>query len=201
MKTCEYAGAPFERARSHPWTDATGNPDFRYYDLTAAPEHIRSSLEDFQPWSHYAAIEAFYRLLESLNRRSSLFESNDCAFSGPEANEQPAIPKAFQCSGRVMLLFRAIERNTRPGSIEHLKNQLHHQLAELDQRFEWGMVGTTLVPTRYLALARPGENQLGSQLMISFWAWGDTESDTMTNLKRLFESLSSALGNLSRTSA
>jgi hypothetical protein len=199
MKTCEYAGAPFEQARSHPWTDSTGNPDFKYYDLTAAPEHIRSSLEDFQPWSHYAAIEDFYLFLESLNRRSSVFESNDCAFSGPQANDQPGIPKAFQCSGRVMLLFRAIERNTLPGSIEQLKNQLHHELAELDRRFEWGMVGTTLVPTRYLALENHGDNQVGYQLMISFWAWGDTEADTMTNLKRLFKSLARALGNLSKS--
>ena len=85
MKTCEYNGAPFEQARSHPWTDATGNPDFRYYDLSASPEHIRTSLEDFLPWSHYAAIEDFYVLLEALNRPSSVFETNDCAFSGPQA--------------------------------------------------------------------------------------------------------------------
>jgi hypothetical protein len=197
MKTCEYAGAPFDHARSHPWTDATGNPNFRYYDLTAAPEHIRNSLEDFQPWARYAAVEDFYLLLESLNRRGSVFESNDCAFSGPEANDQSAIPKAFQCSGRVMLLFRALERNVLPGSIEQLKNQLHHELAPLDTRFEWGVIGTTLVPTRYLELAARGHNPLGCQLMISFWAWGDSEADTMTNLKRLFKNLSRALFNLS----
>jgi hypothetical protein len=197
MKTCEYAGVPFEQARAHPWTDATGNPDFRYYDLTAAPEHIRSSLEDFQPWGHYAAIEDFYLLLESLNRPSSVFESNDCAFSGPEANDQPSIAKALKCSGRVMVLFRALERNTLPGNIERLKNQLHHELIELDQQFAWGVIGTTLVPARYLALADHADSQLGCQLMISFWAWGDTEADTMANLKRLFENLSRALANLS----
>lgn len=49
MKTCEYHGVPFEHARSHPWTDATGNPNFRYYDLTAAPEqhHAPGALECF----------------------------------------------------------------------------------------------------------------------------------------------------------
>ena len=187
---------PFEQARAHPWTDATGNAEARYYDLTTTPEHISSSLEDFQPWSHYAAVEDFYLLLESLNRPSSLFESNDCAFCGPEANEQTTIARALQCSGRVMLLFRTLERNTVPGSIEALKNQLHHELASLDPRFEWGVIGTTLVPARYLALADHGDNQLGCQLMISFWAWGHTEADTMTNLKRLFKSLSRALANL-----
>ena len=203
MKTCEYAGAPFEEARSHPWTDATGNPHFRYYDLTESPEHIRSSLEDFQPWQHYAAIEDFYRLLESLNRRGSVFESNDCEFSGPTRNDQSTIPKAFQCTGRVMILFRELARNTLPGSVEQLKNQLHRELVELDRRFEWGIIGTTLVPARFLALDAldaldNGDAQLGRQLMISFWAWGNTEADTMTNLKRLFRSLSRALAKLSK---
>lgn len=198
MKTCEYAGVPFERARSHPWTDATGDPQFRYYDLTAAPEHIRTSLEDFHPWRHYAAIDDFYLLLESLNCSRSVLESNDCAFSGPEIHDQSAIPKAFQSSGRVIVLFRELERNTLPNSIEQLKNQLHHELIELDRRFEWGIIGTTLVPARYLALPDFGDNQLVFQLMISFWAWGDTEPDTMTNLKRLFKSLSQALANLSK---
>jgi hypothetical protein len=128
-----------------------------------------------------------------------VFESNDCAFSGPEANGQSAIPNAFQCSGRVMVLFRALERNVLPGSIEQLKNQLHHELIALDPRFEWGVIGTTLVPTRYLGLADRGDNQLGCQLMISFWAWGDSEAETMANLRRLLKNLSRALSNLMKS--
>lgn len=198
MKTSEYAGVPFEQARSHPWTDASGHARFKYYDLTAAPEHIRHSLEDFLPWAQYAAVEDFYRMLEAINRPDSVFETNDCELSGPAKNEHPAIPKAFGCSGRVMLLFRKLEQNTRPGSIEQLKTRLHLALIELDQSFEWGVIGTTLVPARYLALADHGDNQLGQQLMISFWVWGDTEADTMVNLQRLFKNLSRALHKLSK---
>jgi hypothetical protein len=197
MKTYQYAGVPFADARSHPWSDVRGASEGRYYDLTGSPEHIRHSLEDFLPWSHYAAIEAFYVLLEWINQRTSLFESNDCAFSGPVVNADPAIPKAFQCTGRVMLLFRALERNIATGSIELLENQLHRELVELDPRFEWGAIGTTLVPVRYLAFA-DHDDQLGSQLMISFWAWGDDEENTMLNLKRVFENLSRALRKLSK---
>jgi hypothetical protein len=94
-----------------------------------------------------------------------------------------------------MLLFRAIERNT-AGGIEQLKNQLHGELVRLDRRFEWSVIGTTLVPVRYLALAER-DGQLGSQLMISFWAWGGTEANTMTNLRRSFKNLSAALHSLS----
>src|SRR5688572_28866709 len=112
MKTCEYAGVPFTEPRSHPWLGAEMDPDSRYYDLTASPEHIRRSLEDFRVWSHYPAIEAFYGLLERLNYPKSALESNDCAFTGPEQNENAAVEQPLECSGRLMILFRALERNT-----------------------------------------------------------------------------------------
>lgn len=212
MKTCEYAGVPFTEPRSHPWVDAAGNPDCRYYDLTATPAHIRSSLEDFQPWSGHAAIEDFYTLLEQLNQPSSALESNDCAFSGPHTNDQPTIPKAFQCSGRVMLLFRTLRLNTALARVEGLKNQLHAELIERDSNFQWGMIGTTLIPVRYLELPervevrgfvrKPDDDgQLGWQLMVSFWAWGETVADNMKNLRRLFKNLGLALRTLAAPGA
>ncbi len=197
MKTCEYAGAPFTEPRAHPWVDAAGDAACRYYDFTAHPALIRRSLEDFQPFSGDAAIEKFYVLLEEINQPSSALESNDCAFTGPHENDQPMVPKAMQCSGRVMVLFRELRRNTDRGRIESLKDHLHIALAELDRDFPWGMVGTTLVPVRYLTLAGGAEDQLGWQLMISFWAWGDTTADNMMNLGRLFTNLSLALRTLS----
>jgi hypothetical protein len=158
---------------------------------------IRSALEDFVPWTRYGAIEVFYALLERLNHRQSPLESNDCAFTGPHENDEPSIAKDWLCSGRVMLLFRALARNTALATVESLKKQLHGELSQLDERFLWGLIGTTLVPTRYLSLPESGDQQLGTQLMISFWAWGDSEADTMLNLGRLFKNLSRALRNLS----
>jgi hypothetical protein len=193
MRSCEYDGVPFTEPRSHPWIDAVGDARCQYYDLTASPAHIRSSLEDFRPWSRYAAIEDFYALLEQLNQKSSALESNDCAFTGPHAGEQPTTTTAFECSGRVMVLFRALRQNTVPARVESLKNQLHNTLAQLDPNFLSGMIGTTLIPVRYLALPKRGNQQLGLQLMISFWAWGKTEADNMTNLRRLFKNLALAL--------
>ena len=194
MKTCEYAGAALSEPRSHPWLDTVANPDARYYDFRAEPALIRSSLEDFLPWSRYAAVDDFYRLLERLNHTSSALESNDCAFTGPEPNESPELAKKLQCSGRVMVLFHALEQN-RSEPIEQLKNDLHQGLAELDPRFEWGVIGTTIVPVSYRAL--PAGDQLGCQLMISFWAWGDTEAESMSNFARVLKNLSRALKQLS----
>ncbi len=196
MDTCEYAGTAFTAPRSHPWTDAVGNPDCRYYDLTATPELIRQSLEDFQPWSAHAAIETFYRMLEEINQHGSLLESNDCAFTGPQENDQPAWPQALQCSGRVMVLFRDLKQNTADGRVDALAVQLHHALAPLDPDFSTGLIGTTLIPARYLQLP-DGNQQLGWQLMISFWAWGDTVAETMANLDRLFANLARALESVS----
>lgn len=200
MKTWEYAGDPFHEPRSHPWVDTAGKPDCRYYDLTASPEHIRTSLEDFQPWSHYPAVEAFYALLEWLNQPNSPFESNDCAFEPPHPEADPSGEKALGCSGRIMLLFRALTRNSDAG-VSALKDQLHRELIERDANFRLGAVGTTLVPVRYLALPGTKAEQLGSQLMISFWVWGNTETATMMNLARLMNNLSGALRVLSRESA
>lgn len=192
MKTCEWDGASLER-RSHPWTDAEGDSAARYYDLTAHPEHIRTSLEDLRGWQKYPAIEAFYTLLERVNHPTSALESNDCAFSGPGENEDPSVRKAMQCSGRLMVLFRSLARNTDEADVDALKHQLHLDLEAVDPSFRWGVIGTTVVPVRFLALPESRDQQLGSQLMISFWAWGDSERDTMLNLGRVFKNLSRAL--------
>jgi len=202
MKTCEYAGEPFPEPRSHPWLDSTSDPNARYYDFTASPLLIRSALEDFVPWARYGAVETFYALLQRLNHARSALETNDCAFIGPHANDELQVPKPLACSGRLMLLFRLLERNTAAdSSVESLKNALHVELCELDAAFVWGLVGTTLVPTRYLALPERDDEQLGNQLMISFWAWGDSEADTMSNLGRLFTNLSRALRNVTARAA
>jgi hypothetical protein len=192
MKTCEYAGASLER-RSHPWTDAESDAACRYYDLTAEPAHIRASLEDLRDWQRYPAVEAFYALLARLNHPKSSLESNDCAFTGPGENADPSVRKALECSGRLMVLFRSLATNTDGARVDALKNQLHLDLGATDASFQGGMIGTTVVPVRYLALPESDEQQLGSQLMISFWAWGDSEADTMLNLGRVFKNLGQAL--------
>lgn len=198
MKTCEYAGSEFTEPRSHPWIETAADPNCRYYDLTESPALIRTALEDFRPWSRYPAVEEFYALLERLNHRRSTLESNDCSFSGPAAHDNTSIAKGLECSGRVMILFRQLELNTVPARVEWLKDQLHAALGPLDPRFDWGMVGTCLVPVRYLALPVAGDQQLGTQLMISFWAWGNSEAETMSNLGRLVRNLLKALRSVAR---
>ena len=198
VKTCEYDGAPFTEPRSHPWTNSVSSSDSRYRDLKAERSHIRTSLEDFVPWSHHAAVEEFYTLLEWLNAPTSTLESNDCAFTGPHANEVPVFRKSLQCSGRVMVLYRALEKNLCQRRVKSLKNAIHLSLASIDPEFPWGMIGTTLVPVRYVTLPVKDHEQIGHQLMISFWAWGNTEAELMTHLGRVVTNLFRGLRDLER---
>jgi len=129
MQTCQYAGDPLTEPRSHPWVDTAGRPECRYHDLTRSPELIRTALEDLVPWSHYPAIETLYGLIERLNGTGSPWESNDCEFTGPQAHTTPGAPHALECSGRLMVLLSALERNTSVADVEHETEHLHRRLA------------------------------------------------------------------------
>ena len=191
MKTYEYSGGSWSEPRAHPWRSAVGDEIARYYDFTASPQLIRSSLEDFKPFEQYPAVDLLYALLERVNHPRSPLESNDCNFVAPGENRTHQVPAAVECSGRVMLLFRDLPQNTRHSRVAWLKTAFHYQLAQLDPKFKLGMIGTTLLPVRYLAL--PEAEQLGQQLMLSFWAFGETEPLAMQNLARVLRNLTQAV--------
>ena len=193
MKTYEHTEDGSASARAHPWSDAEGNASHRYYDLKANPELIRSALEDFVPWSRFRAVETLYSLLAWLNGPDARLESNDCAFEGPEPAGRPAAGRSLECSGRLMVLYRELPLNLSLVRVQGLKNALHGSCEEIDRDFDSGAIGSTIVRTRYVTLPLPEARQVGYQLMLSFWAWGDTEGETMENLGRLFENLWGAL--------
>jgi hypothetical protein len=164
--------------RTHPWSDSVANPAWRYRDLRAEPGLIRTALEDFLPYGELPAIDAFYTLLEWLNGPHCDLETSDCAFTGPSGGE---------CEGRVIVLFRDHAANTRQ-RIVALVHQLHASLAAMDPAWQGGMIGTTLVPVHYVSTG-----QDGFQLLISFWAWGQSDVEVMTNLRRAIANLAKAL--------
>src|ERR1039457_6696500 len=65
--------------REHPWTVVEANPEARYWDFRAQPEHIPLVLEDFKPWSRYPAIPRFYELLT--DRKSTRLNSSHLVIS------------------------------------------------------------------------------------------------------------------------
>jgi hypothetical protein len=197
MKVYEHSDPDSLKLRSHPWIDAESNPAYRYYDFKTQPELIRSSLEDLRPWNSYPAIETFYRLLEWLNGPASIFESNDSAFTGAAATAGTQSSKPLQCSGRLIILYRNLAVNTSREQMYRLADTIARALSETDPLFEWGAVGATIMPTRFTTLPGPPEHQSGQQLMLSFWAWGETEPEVMTNLDRTLHNLTGALHSAS----
>lgn len=195
MKVYEHSDPDSMSPRSHPWVDSESNPAHRYYNFRSSPELIRSSIEDMREWSTYPATETFYRLLEWLNGPESVFESNDCAFSGPTATPQSST--RLQCSGRLMMLYRDLALNTSPEQTHWLTNAAAHALNQTDPAFEEGAIGATIMSVRFMTLPGPPERQRGQQLMLSFWAWGEQEPEVMTNLDRTFRNLTVALRGLS----
>jgi len=183
--------------RAHPWTDARSNAAFRYYNFKSNPELIRSSLEDISPWEGYPAAETFYLLVEWLNFPGGRWESNDCAFNPPGANESPQFKKNLVCSGRIMVLYRSLLLNLSRPRLEHLESSVHGTLAGIDREFKWGAVATSIMRTKYISLPVSDKDNTGYQLMLSFWAWGDDEAETMSNLDRVLVNLREALQKIS----
>lgn len=197
MRVYEHSDADSLKPRSHPWIDAESDPACRYYDFKIQPDLIRSSLEDVQQWTSYPAIETFYRLLEWLNGPASIFESNDSAFNGAVATAGTPPSNPLQCSGRLMILYRNLALNTSPEQMRWLAGTTARALSEADPMFEGGAVAVTIVTTRFTALPGPLERQSGQQLMLSFWAWGETEPEVMRHLDRTFQNLTGALQRVS----
>src|SRR5258708_5105425 len=121
MKLYRQGDAPeFGVVRSHPWTGSATDPASRYYDFKKHPELISAVLEDFRPWSETLAVQSFYRLLAMLNGGDSPLETNDCAFNEPSPNLDSAFGKRLQCSGRLLILFRDLLRNSERDRVEWL---------------------------------------------------------------------------------
>lgn len=188
MNTYENRELESTERRSHPWSTTTDGR-CRYYDLRAKPELIPVVLEDFRPHAARAAVQTFFALVAWINGPASPFESNDCAFSGPEASDDPAFRS--QVSGRLGLLFRDLALNTREPAVSRLIRGLHVQLSDLEPDLASGAVGTTRLAVDYLAL--PAGEAAGSQVLISFWAWGDDKPELFENLDRVFVALHEAL--------
>jgi hypothetical protein len=94
-----------------------------------------------------------------------------------------------------MILIRRLDKNVSYDVVADLEERALLQLQGLDTEFEWGAVGTTIAKVDYHTLPSA---PAGFQLCISFWAWGDTDDDAMSNLDRTLSNLTRALQSLCR---
>ena len=97
-----------------------------------------------------------------------------------------------------MILYRHLPLNTHDGAVEWLAGATRHYLTAIDPLFEWGVVGTTLKSAVFIPLPGSADDQAGSQLLLTFWAWGDTEEEVAENLNRTFRNTHAALKTVCR---
>ena len=193
MKTYDQSDLEPGSIRSHPWTVAKADSRSRYHDFKKSPALVRDSLEDFLAWSEWPAIQRFYSIVEWINGPDSVLESNDCAFNGPSANSTPQFAKTLEASGRLMVLWRALPLNLIRANSDWLTGVLHRHLNENETELEYGVVGITVFPVRYITLPPGDLQQLGFQVILSFWAWGNDEEEVMANMERTVRGIGAAL--------
>jgi len=186
--------------RAHPWSTAISNQEQKYVDFKASPKSIRTALEDLIPFENEKFTQKFYTLLEWLNSPKCSFESNDCSFLGPHANDTDyQFNYKLKCSGRLMILFRDIEENTQSPSIEWLLKSLNSSLRLVKPGFKAGAIGLSEMKTVYMQLDdRPKMGGLGKQVMFSMFAYGKNKNKCFDNMETVMDCLDSAIRSVDK---
>lgn len=196
-----YYAKEFETAepRAHPWSTSVANKCHAYVDFKVHPSRVRSALEDLQPYSEFPFAEKFYSLIEWLNGRVSVLETNDCAFRGAHENADQQFKFERRCSGRLMILYRDVIENAKATSVDWLLESLCRCIGRANPSFVAGAVGLSRMATIYKALGNgPGTGGLGSQVMLSFFAYGKNDARCYESMERVLDVASISLEKVNR---
>lgn len=195
---------PYQAARPY----ADGQPDPKgFLDFVANPELIETSLEDFMPYGHTAAVRTFYDLLRWANGPESPLATCDCGTRPPSSHKDRNSHRPIRIHGRLFFLFRDLKLNCSAEHTDWLCGYAGHVLKAIDPGLPAhdAVVGFTLQPVLHITLSTgtplpdgglssgPGDPGLGRHLMLTWFAYGDTEADAFTMLDRTFKNIWSAL--------
>ena len=181
--------------RSHPYDGASYDARVAYYDFRKHPSLIREKLENFKPFDRHDGIQKFYELVEWINSRESFFESNDCCFDEPfPRRSHTSSDKALECHGRLLIFFNNLEANLQDETTEWLRLALDKCINEADVGYEDGIIGLCFFNTMFEEV----NDQIGRELAIRFWVFGETEIEIYLNLGRTFVNLLEALKAVNR---
>jgi hypothetical protein len=191
-----FAPPPDQRLRMHPY-EGGASPGVRYHDFRARPDLIPEVLEDFIAMAHYPAVQTFYELLRWINGPTSVFESNDCGLRPVRERQSSGFSGKLECTGRLMIFLRELKQNVSRAHVESYMRRIEKVLREADPEFVDGAVALTLIPCGFEALSTEDEVQVGDELQITWWAFGDTEGDALAALERVYGNVSHALRKVS----
>lgn len=202
--------------RSHPWSEALDNPDWKYYDFRKNPDLVRTSLSDFQPWEYHKSVQDFYELLEWINSEDSKFESNDSRFRGPSPNQQRKLAnKNLLFHGGMMVLFRDLQLNisndSRSWYLQNVGKATDTGLYQPNKNMQWfgsrsiqlfektnpgfnlACLAVHLFPCFFETARGETADQFGFQPAFEWWAWGDDENEALDSFGVVVNTLSQTL--------
>ena len=185
--------------RSHPWTSMQNDQSNIYIDFKKNPKLIRHSLEDLIPFNKWQFAETFYSLIEWINSKTSLLESNDCTFNAMEENEDTQYPYAKKCSARLMILFRDIPENCQQRSIDWLMQSILMATTSGKPNFRAGAICLSTNATCYLELGdQPDTGGIGQQIVLTFFAYGKNERRCYDNMQQVLSHAHSCLKKVNK---
>lgn len=187
MKTYNAEALEFDAVRAHPWNVTGYEAGGGYVDFKTQGGLIEQTLEDFQPYASEPGVLAFYELVRDLNGPQGALETNDCALRPPGPHRDSNSNKPVVVLARLCVLYRQTHFNLAPNATRWLMEAFGQGLEEIDTELSAneGVTGFTLQPTAYVDL--PGETEIlqGQLLMLTFWAYGDTQAQAFDTLGRM----------------
>ena len=141
--------------RPHPWQGSAYDPNARFVDFLRYPELIRTSLEDFLPYSDRPAIERFFQLLEWMQSPSTIWETTESKFwpVSTQSNRSFAQYRLI-CSGRLVFFCRDYLWQCK--NSHWAFTQLLKRLKDYAPVAANACVGVFTVPTLFVSLSEDG---------------------------------------------
>ena len=183
--------------RQHPWVPSEEQPEAQYYDFRKHPEWIRERLEDFQPHDAFSAIQRYYDLLEWLNGPNSHLESNDSRFRLEIRNDDVAPGRDPATSIGLGFFFRELRKNTDTDQLARLCMAVKYHLKAESDLFNEGKVVLASLEVQFLGINGTRDEQLGKQLIILCYAYGESVEERMENMDTVVSFLGTSLKKVS----
>lgn len=163
-------------ARPHPYAGVRHDTQGRYHDFKANVDLIDATLEDFSPHRANPGVQRFYALLKFINGGDGPFETTDCGLSQNlhRSRNSPFPDKAGWVGGRVMLIWRQLDKNCRWRSVKTLLKRLRRELRRAGKSYQYIGFVVGPFPTQFRQI-----NQRGHQIDIEFAMWGDSFEEAM----------------------
>ncbi len=162
--------------RPHPYARVRHDARGQYVDFKVRSDLIETVLEDFTPHNANPGVQDFYDLIRYLNRPGAPFETTVCGLSERlfRSSNSPFPDKAGWVGGRVILMWRVLDRNSRQKTVRWLLKQLLRQFRRFERQYDYiGFVAGPF-PTLFRETGKKG-----FQIDVEFAMWGNEFQEAM----------------------